>query len=286
MDSPLEALTASVTLNVGWGRAAGCSHLGKVRSTNEDRLLLNAWPEQDGILAVVADGMGGNSAGEIAAQLAIDTFAELLTNPLPLTPSEQYDALLESCYLADERIRCEGVKSFQTLGMGTTIVAAIVTPTTCVHVHAGDSRLYHFRQSEQKYRTSDHSIVEMLLEMGRIKPEDIPTHPMRSVVNSCLGGKNGDGNFSVDPKWDDDNPPVLLLESEDVVLLCSDGLSSYIGAEHIQSLVEKNGGTPSRLANCLLDDVLERSTASDNVTLLVLTVSSSNPFLDQKHRTL
>jgi len=120
MNSYLESPSHSVTLDLPWGRAVGYSHVGKVRSTNEDRFLLNAWPEQEGILAVVADGMGGNSAGDIAAQLAIDTFAELLTNPLPLTPSEQYDALLAKCYLADERIRREGVSSFKTLGMGTT----------------------------------------------------------------------------------------------------------------------------------------------------------------------
>jgi protein phosphatase len=278
MNSSLEALTASVTLNVGWGQAAGCSHPGKVRSTNEDRLLLNAWPEQEGILAVVADGMGGNSAGEIAAQLAIDTFAELLEHPLPTGPSKQYDALLEKCYLADERIRVEGASSFKTLGMGTTIVAAIITPTNCVHVFAGDSRLYHFRQGQQQYRTRDHSIVQILLDTGQIQPEDIPTHPMRSLVNSCLGGKSGDGNFSVDPKWNDDNPPLISLHPKDVILLCSDGLSSYIGVEQMQFLVKEQGQMPCRLADYLLEDVLTNSKASDNITLLTLVVSLSNPF--------
>jgi protein phosphatase len=276
MYSHLEALSTSVTLNTGWGRAAGYSHLGKVRSTNEDRLLLNAWPAQEGILAVVADGMGGSSAGDIAAQLAIDTFAELLNHPLPSSPLEQYDALLEKCYLADETIRREGANSFKTLGMGTTIVAAIFTPTNFAHVFAGDSRLYHFRKGEQKYRTVDHSIVQILLDTGKIQPEDIPTHPMRSIVNSCLGGKNGDGNFAIDPKWDDDNPSLISLEPEDVFLLCSDGLSSYIGGKQMQSLVKEQGHNPARLATDLLEDVLEESKASDNITLLTLAISSSN----------
>jgi protein phosphatase len=274
MNSHLEALDASVTLDLGWGRAVGCSHLGKVRSTNEDRFLLNAWPEQEGILAVVADGMGGNSAGDIAAQLAIDTFAELLTHPLPLVPQQQYEALLEKCYLADERIRLKGVSSFKTLGMGTTIVAAILTPTTCVHVFAGDSRLYHFRQGEQQYRSKDHSIVQMLLETGRIQPEDIPTHPMRSIVNSCLGGKGGDGNFSIDPKWNEAEPPIITLKKEDLILLCSDGFSSYITNEQFQLLVAQYHHSPSTLNELLIQNVLEQSKASDNITLVSLAIDS------------
>jgi protein phosphatase len=272
MNSYLESPSHSVTLDLSWARAVGYSHVGKVRSTNEDRFLLNAWPEQEGILAVVADGMGGNSAGDIAAQLAIDTFAELLTNPLPLEPLQQYDALLEKCYLADERIRLEGVSSFKTLGMGTTIVAAILTPTTCVHVFAGDSRLYHFRQGQQQYQTTDHSIVQMLLEAGRIQPEDIPTHPMRSIVNSCLGGKAGDGNFSVDPKWNEANPPIMTLKAEDLTLLCSDGLSSYIPEAQLQRLIAEYYHSPSTLNKLLLQDVLEQSKASDNITLITLAI--------------
>ncbi|MFM1843738.1 MAG: hypothetical protein RLZZ490_2481 [Cyanobacteriota bacterium] len=270
----IEALTMSVSINVTWGKGCGISHPGKVRTRNEDRFLLNTWPTEEGILAVVADGMGGSSAGDIAAQLAINTFAELLENPLPPEPQQQYDALLAKCYLADERIRCEGVKSFKTLGMGTTLVAAIVTPSTCVHVHAGDSRFYYFHQGKQQYRTADHSIVEMLLELGRIQPEDIPTHPMRSVVSSCLGGKNGDGHFSVDPKWDEANPPIIPLEPGDCFLLCSDGLSSYITAEKLQQLSAQYYLSPFTLSEQLIQNVLDQSNASDNITVISLAIAA------------
>lgn len=274
MNSPLEALTHSTTLDLPWAQAVGYSHLGKVRSTNEDRFLLDAWPEQEGILAVVADGMGGNSAGDIAAQLAIATFTELLTQPLPQTCQEQYDALLAKCYLADERIRREGASSFKTLGMGTTIVAAILTPSTCVHLFAGDSRLYHFHQGHQQYRTADHSIVQMLLDAGRIQPEDIPTHPMRSVINSCLGGKASDGNFAIDPKWNEADSPIISFTGEDLILLCSDGLSSYLPSSQFLELTAQYHQSPLALNQHLLQTVLDQSKASDNITLLTLAINS------------
>lgn len=74
------------------------NHIGKVRTHNEDRHLLQPWPDGSGILAVVADGMGGNQAGDQAAQIAVDTFMELLEQPLPTEPSEQYETLLKQCY--------------------------------------------------------------------------------------------------------------------------------------------------------------------------------------------
>lgn len=267
MTDKTSAIAAS--LELPWSQAWATTHLGKVRHNNEDRYLLKAWPDNEGILIVVADGMGGSSAGDIAAQIAVDTFAELLNAPLPTETHQQYDALLSQCYEADQRIRERAVTSFQTLGMGTTIVAAIITPQTCIHLYAGDSRLYHFREGKILYQTADHSIIQLLLEMEKIQPEDIPTHPMRAIVNSCLGGKNGQGDFTVDPKWQDENPPIIHLKTNDLILLCSDGLNNALLAPKLENLVKKAYSHPELLNDDLLEDALQGN-ASDNITFVTL----------------
>lgn len=255
MTNTTSAIAAS--LKLPWGEAWATTDLGKARHNNEDRYLLQAWPNNEGILIAVADGMGGSSAGEIAAQIAVDTFAELLKTPLPSEPRHQYEALLTQCYEADQRIRERAVTSFQTLGMGTTIVAVIITPATCIYLYAGDSRLYHFREGQLLYQTADHSIIQLLLEMGKIQPEDIPRHPMRAIVNSCLGGKNGQGDFSVDPKWQEENPPIIHLKSNDLILLCSDGLNNALLSPSLENLVKEGYANPELLNQNLLDNALE-----------------------------
>ena len=254
-----------------WCQGNEISHIGKVRTHNEDACLLQPWPDQSGVLAVVADGIGGNRSGEIASKIAVDTFAELLEQPLPQDVSEQHELLLKQCYKADERIREKAYQSFKTLGMGTTIVAAIITPTTCIHVYAGDSRFYHFRQGKLQYQTADHTLVRVLVEIGRIKPEDIPTHPMRAVLNSCLGGKNAEGNFSLDPKWQAENPPVIEVESGDLFLLCSDGLTNWVSNEEIEQIVTNHPNDPPNLNQELLQSVLNKK-ADDNITILTISV--------------
>jgi len=191
-----------------WVTIASCSDVGLVRSKNDDRLLVKAWPNDEALLLVVADGLGGS--------------------PLPQTPKARYEALVEGFYAADQVILTEGGKSFQTLGMGCTAVAAIVTPQDYVYLYAGDSRLYHIRSGQVLHRSRDHSIVELLLASGRITEAEIPKHPMRSVVNSCLGGNRSSEHFAIDPKWDEAQPPVSPLQAQDWLMLSSDGLHGTV----------------------------------------------------------
>ena len=134
--------------------------IGKVRENNEDNYLLETWDNQ-AILAVVADGMGGRRGGEVASKIAVDTFRELLKEPLPDTAEKRYEKLLETYYHADHAIREKVNDNFRLIGMGTTIVTAIITPTELIHLYAGDCRLYHFRENKCLYVTSDHSVVQV-----------------------------------------------------------------------------------------------------------------------------
>lgn len=242
---------------------------GKVRPNNEDNHLVEFWPETSTMLAVVADGMGGHRGGEKASEIAIETFRELLKTPLPETNKERYELLLECFYNADKAIQEAACENIKLLGMGTTLVAAIISPTEYLHLYAGDCRLYHFTPENKPYVTADHSVVQVLLELGRITEKEIPTHPMRSVVNSCLGGKENN-QFAVDPKWDSEELPVVRkLSAGDVLLLCSDGLNGEVNNQELRSLVQEFGESPERLTEECVKRALEHG-GNDNITVIAI----------------
>jgi len=258
----IDVITQYTTLD--WAISAAATYIGK-RNTNEDRLLLQPWPDHSALLAVVADGMGGHRGGAIAAQIAIDTFAELLLHPLPRDQKKIYDMLAQYFHLADERIREQASQSFKLVDMGTTLVAAIITPTFYVYLHAGDCRFYHFHNTGRLVRRSkDHSIIEVLLDQGKITEEQAAIHPLRSVVNSCLGG-SCTTPFSLDPAWQDSDPPIYFFSPGDTLLLCSDGLHSSIAYQKLAQLIEQNAHHPEKL---LADSIQITSNISgqDNIS--------------------
>lgn len=259
-------------LHLPWLKSYGATNTGKKRTHNEDRYFLGKWADQEAVLAVVADGMGGAQAGEIAAEIAIEAFAQLLEKPLPERDRDRYQLLRDSFYSTDRAIREAAGQSFHRLGMGTTLVVALFTPTHYLHLFAGDSRLYQFRKGKPLYATADHSIVRLLQDLGKITPEDVPNHPMRSQLTSCLGGKEGNGEFSVDPQWDEQERPLYPLQSEDVFLLCSDGLHGLVSDERLSSLVEEWGEDVEQLTHQLLDRALDAG-GNDNITALTVRLS-------------
>jgi protein phosphatase len=283
---------------LNWANLCAVSHIGKVRTENQDAFLLEPWPDESAILAVVADGMGGGRGGRRAAELAIETFRELLTEPLGKYSSDisekpeqspdknnenlseiLYHKLIEKIYQADEKIRLEGSQSFQLIGMGTTVVAAIITPKECVHLYAGDSRLYHFREQQPLYKTADHSIVRILLEVGKITPEQVENHPMRSLLSSCLGGKEGTGQFSINPKFGEEPSPVFDLEPNDIILLSSDGLHGHISDAEMQQVMQQfiteNIHHPQQLISTLCDRALNQG-GKDNITALTIHIQPNS----------
>jgi len=255
-------------LNLPWLRAYASSDVGKKRSHNEDRFLLQAWEDQTAVLAVVADGMGGSQGGEVAAKIAIDTFAELLEQPLPKEQQDCYDLLLQQFYKADIRIREQASQSFELLGMGTTLMAVILTQKDYLHLYAGDCRLYHFRNAEPIYTSPDHSIVRFLQDLGKITSEEAATHPMRSKVSSCLGGRGATGEFSIGPKWDESHPPIYPLETGDRLLLCSDGLHSSVSQGELTSIICNSGLDLEQLTDTLIEKALSAG-GDDNITVLI-----------------
>jgi len=230
----------------------GATHPGRVRPNNEDRWLIFR-TERDVVLAV-ADGVGGQAGGEEAAQLAVDALRGAAPGPEP------GEWLLGRVATAQERIRERAEADPDMEGMGTTLTAALVREGRVFWVHVGDSRLYLLRRGAIAQITADHSFVRELVEHGDITPGEARVHPLRNMLDQCLGT----------PGMRPDSGELALLPG-DTLLLCTDGLHGEIPGRRLREILN-SGDTPESIASSLLDAALAAG-GRDNVTLAIATVS-------------
>jgi PPM family protein phosphatase len=189
---------------------------GRQRRDNEDNAFVRA------PLFVVADGMGGAQAGEVASKLAVEEFHEAL--PDEGSAEERLTARIRE---ANRRIYDLSRTEHEHAGMGTTLTAAYLDDDHLAVAHVGDSRAYIFRDGELTRLTQDHSLVEELVRQGKLTEEQAAEHPQRSIITRALGIE---GDVDVDT-W------TYPVRAGDVVLLCSDGLTSMIGEEQIVGIL-------------------------------------------------
>ncbi|MBA3809962.1 MAG: Stp1/IreP family PP2C-type Ser/Thr phosphatase, partial [Solirubrobacterales bacterium] len=220
---------------------------GRQRRANEDSLLARS------PLFVVADGMGGAQAGEVASKIAVESFHDGLAEAL-----EPELALAELARLANARIHELSHENAEQAGMGTTLTAVYVGERDIAIAHVGDSRAYCLRAGELLRLTDDHSLVDELLRQGRLTPEEAVEHPQRSVITRALGPE---GTVEVDTR-------SFRARAGDVYLLCSDGLTTMLPEQRIAELL---------LASPRLRDAGETLIAAaneaggrDNITVLLL----------------
>ena len=245
--------------------AHGATHPGR-RASNEDAFLVD--PALG--LFVVADGMGGHKAGEVAARLAIDTINEFieqsrsvedLTWPYGLDPSISIDAnrLRTAVRLANSRVLEASEENDDCTGMGTTVVAALAGRERLVFVGVGDSRIYLSRRGAVKQLTRDDSWVATVLarEPGMTETA-LAQHPMRHVLTSVIGAR-------ADTEPEVEERP---FDMGDIVLLCSDGLHGALGTPDLELVLASH--TPvDELTTTLVKRALARG-ASDNVTAVII----------------
>ncbi|MBV9864600.1 MAG: serine/threonine-protein phosphatase [Abitibacteriaceae bacterium] len=284
--------TMYATVALPYLKASYGSNLGHTRDSNEDNVLVIAWPDQAALLCVVADGMGGHNGGETASRIVTEVFRELISYPLPSTQVARYEMLMDQFGKADEAVRDRAALDTRLRGMGSTVVAAIVTPQECLHLYAGDCRLYHFREGKQLHVTADHSVIRLLLEMGQITPAEVDQHPMRSIVTSAIGG-NSNNQLLVSPPLNSvtdmdtlehtskatlsDQQPFLQLEAGDVLIMCSDGLCGEIEQSELQRLVEQSSTEPHALVHSSIVAALQAG-GQDNISVIVVCVADAgNP---------
>ena len=196
------------------------------RPYQQDQVAILAHPRVNGcLLAVVADGMGGRSGGRAAADQVMMTARQVFESFAPETdaPEAMLASLVREAHLL---IRLVAISAEQE--PHSTIAAYVVMPNgSCVWVHAGDSRIYHFRNGQLVYQTSDHSYVQTLVDQGELTLEEARYHPQSNILLSCLGTP--------------DEPPLVhhripVLKQGDVLLACSDGIWHYFAPAELSSI--------------------------------------------------
>lgn len=244
----------------------GRSEIGFVRTLNQDAF---AVIDETGVWAV-ADGMGGHVGGEIAAQTAIATVqaeAAASSNLLGNGQQSPADVLTNLISRAHEAILARARSKSKLKGMGTTIVllAIVSGPVPVAYLtHVGDSRAYRFRSGTLTLLTKDHTLIEKYLERGILTPETAKTHPERHVLTRALGV-----GAAVQPTI-----TAFPMLPEDLILLCSDGLTKMLEDEDIRTEFAAGELNPTQVCNRLITAALDRG-GEDNVTVVVVAPRSS-----------
>jgi serine/threonine protein phosphatase PrpC len=223
------------------------SDTGRQRRANEDSLLARS------PLFVVADGMGGAQAGEVASRIAVESFQQGLQEV-----SHPELELAQLALAANARIHELSHANAEQAGMGTTLTAVYVGEQEVAIAHVGDSRAYCLRDGQLLRLTDDHSLVDELLRQGRLTPEEAVEHPQRSVITRALGPE---GMVEVDTR-------SFRARAGDVYLLCSDGLTTMIGEEEIAATLLAHERL--RDAGEALIAAANQAGGRDNITVVLL----------------
>lgn len=269
---------------------AGLTDTGRVRRGNEDAFLI-----RDSLL-IVADGMGGAAAGEVASSLAVNTIASLLEGIAPDSGDGAEDALRTAIRRADDQIRAAAERDRDLAGMGTTVAAALMFRNQAVIGYVGDSRVYlvsgrNGKPAERIRRpavnadaqtvilpkidpdavrpapanirrlTDDHSVVMNLVQAGIITEDDIRTHPLRNRITRCVGSVGGQ-----DPEFRRFTP-----RDGDVLILCSDGLWEMVHEDLILAVVSSTAD-PREMCRRLISAANDAG-GHDNITVIAAVFS-------------
>ena len=246
--------------------AFGRTDVGRRRKINEDSYLVS--PEVS--LYAVCDGMGGHNAGEVASKMAIETLASFveksaieheITWPWGLDANLSFDGnrLKTAVRLANARVFQAADNREELTGMGTTVVASLVTGQSMTIASAGDSRCYLVRAGELKQLTRDDSWVSAALGEGILNSDDVEHHPLRNVITKAVGARDTIDLDIVEHQ----------LEPGDVVLLCSDGLHGMIGDQEIGRILA-GGDAALEEASARLIEAANEAGGRDNVTVVLL----------------
>ena len=238
----------------------GLTDKGRVRPTNQDIYQIEAREDNQTALLVVCDGMGGANAGNVASRFAAQVFTESVKAALAdkLDAGKRQDLLTRALEEANQTVFSLAGRQPEFRGMGTTLVAALVQGGEATILNVGDSRAYLFDGTRLHQLTEDHSYVEEMRRQGRITAEDARTHPQKNLITRAVG---------VEPSVEGDLFEARLDKNE-VLLLCSDGLTNMLEDKEIFAIYRRNPD-PLSLGRALMAETLERG-ARDNVTIVII----------------
>lgn len=231
---------------------ATLTHRGLVREVNEDRHYVKCLDGQALLMAVV-DGMGGGPAGSAAAEIMREALTEY-----PADAPHPAQALSDLVVAASEAILAIARDDPALEGMGTTVTATVLSNGTAHWVHVGDTRFYVFRQGRLTQVTTDQTMAQLLVEEGRLTPDEARTHPYGHLLDQCVGCPNCD--------------PVtgsLRIEPGDLLLQSTDGLHDALSARKIAAILRSPHASVDEIARLLIQAALDAGGA-DNVTLVLV----------------
>ena len=236
--------------------SAAASHVGKVRSNNQDSGYAGTH------LFVVADGMGGHAGGDVASAIAIQSIAHV---DRAFDSVEEAENVLRAALLEANGELAESVFQHPELtGMGTTVSGVVRVGDRLALAHIGDSRIYRWRDGELAQITKDHTFVQRLVDSGRITADEAAVHPRRSVLMRVLG------DVDLNPEIDTE---IVETQPGDRWLLCSDGLSGFVSDERVAELLAEHSDA-SAAVEALIDESLDEG-APDNVTVVIVDIDES-----------
>lgn len=234
------------------------THIGCVRQLNEDFYAYTV--DMEGrVLAIVADGMGGHQAGDVASKMAVERILhEFQESEEPLTSVDGREKLMNAILLANEEVFHYAESHPECNGMGTTVVASIMDTAGGAIAHIGDSRIYLYENGKLTQQTQDHTLVQELVRNGQITEEEAAFHPQRNVIMRALGTEETVridlGEFT----W----------SQGDVLLLCSDGLSSKVPVNVIEKWLKEPISLQEQV-DALVQYALDAG-GEDNITCLAV----------------
>lgn len=231
---------------------------GKVRQHNEDSVDVFKNSHGD-YLAVVADGMGGHRAGDVASQLVISSLKDMWKNTEKFETADQAENWLKTTINeVNKEVYSYSQSHSECEGMGTTLVGAICTSLFATIVNIGDSRGYILNENGFHQLTEDHTLVNELVRSGEISKEDAEHHPRKNVILRAIGTET---TITMDIK-------TIMFEDDDVLLLCSDGLSNKVSEQEMKEILSNDDSLENKGEK--LVHLANDYGGEDNITVLIV----------------
>ena len=239
---------------------AARTDVGMIRSGNEDNYAVNVPPSGDRGLFVVADGMGGHAAGEVASEMAVQTLERELAGLKDLDDRSSSERVMDALRMANRNIHDRTITEVDKQGMGTTASVLIVSGMRYMIGQVGDSRVYLLRDGALQQLTKDHSYVQEQVDAGFLTPEQARYHPYSNVITRCVGASP------------DVQPDVYQGEVRvgDLFLVASDGLTGMVDDRRLQMLLMSRS-VPERKVHSLIAEANGRG-GLDNITAIVVEI--------------
>lgn len=236
-------------------KVTGKTDRGIVRTENQDALIAEHLSDEAALI-VVCDGMGGVSGGNVASEIAVKAIKDEFYKAYNTDDSNSSvkEKLCKSVTVANNIIYGIASNETQLSGMGTTVVAAFIRKNTAVVIHAGDSRAYLIGDDTITQITKDHSFVQEMVDLGKLSKEEARIHPKKNIITRALGVAE-----KVDAEVNE-----LTLNSGDVLLICTDGLTNHVGDDEILRLVKATENPCGELI-----ELAKMRGGSDNITIAI-----------------